>query len=193
MKLPIFRALILSLLSAGAIVFSNHASVVGTIIVANVNDSGPGSLRQAIADAQPGDTIDFDQALAGQTISLSTIGDATVGPSALLVDTELRIIGLTGNIGVTIARALASPNMRLFYVSVTGNLTLQNITLSNGLAQGGNGGGPDANNSEGGGGGAAGLGGAIYNQGILAIEQCTLSANSAKGGTGGGGSGKIGR
>jgi hypothetical protein len=30
-----------------------------TVTVVNANDSGPGSLRQAIVDAAPGDTIDF--------------------------------------------------------------------------------------------------------------------------------------
>src|ERR1700761_3963579 len=32
-------------------------AAAGTIRVANTNDTGPGSLRQAIADAAPGDTI----------------------------------------------------------------------------------------------------------------------------------------
>ena len=40
-----------------AIAISAHAT---TIIVINTNDSGPGSLRQAIADAQNGDTIVFN-------------------------------------------------------------------------------------------------------------------------------------
>lgn len=30
-----------------------------TITVTNANDSGPGSLRQAVVDAMPGDTIIF--------------------------------------------------------------------------------------------------------------------------------------
>src|SRR5256714_13232269 len=41
------------------------------ITVTNTNDSGPGSLRQALADANDGDTIDFDPALNGQTIRLT--------------------------------------------------------------------------------------------------------------------------
>jgi Cadherin domain/S-layer homology domain len=45
-----------------------------TLTVTNTNDSGSGSLRQAIVNASPGDTIKFAPALAGQTITLvSTI------------------------------------------------------------------------------------------------------------------------
>src|SRR6478736_9790205 len=40
-----------------------------TITVTNTNDSGPGSLRQAVADANDGDTIEF--AVTG-TIGLTT-------------------------------------------------------------------------------------------------------------------------
>src|SRR5436190_1903866 len=49
-----------------------RASRDGAIIVTNINDSGPGSLRQALADAQDGDTIQVDPALTGQTIGLTT-------------------------------------------------------------------------------------------------------------------------
>jgi predicted outer membrane repeat protein len=49
----------------------------GTITVTNANDSGPGSLRQALADANDGDTIDF--AVTG-TIGL-TSGELLVGRS----------------------------------------------------------------------------------------------------------------
>ena len=34
-----------------------------TITVINTNDNGPGSLRQAVADAVDGDTINFDSSL----------------------------------------------------------------------------------------------------------------------------------
>src|SRR2546423_4800614 len=43
-----------------------------TITVINTNDNGPGSLRQALADAVDGDTIQFDPALNGQTITLTS-------------------------------------------------------------------------------------------------------------------------
>src|SRR5689334_25072692 len=39
--------------------------------VTNTNDSGQGSLRQAILDSVSGDTIDFSPALNGQTITLT--------------------------------------------------------------------------------------------------------------------------
>lgn len=41
-------------------------------VVTNINDSGTGSLRQAISDALSGDTITFDPSLAGQTITLQS-------------------------------------------------------------------------------------------------------------------------
>jgi hypothetical protein len=53
-----------------------------TITVTNTNDSGPGSLRQALADANDGDTIDF--AVTG-TIGLTS--------GELLVDKSITISG----------------------------------------------------------------------------------------------------
>ena len=41
-----------------------------TITVTNGNDSGPGSLRQALADANDGDTINFDPSVG--TVTLTT-------------------------------------------------------------------------------------------------------------------------
>jgi hypothetical protein len=134
------------------------------------------------------DTIQFDSSLAGQTITLSITGDDTVGPSALPVTTALSIDGPSGSSGVTLSGGGAASNLRLFYVSPSGNLTLQNLTLSNGRAAGGNGA-----SQEGGGGGGAGLGGAIFTRGILVVQDSTLSGNMAIGGNGGnGGGGGIG-
>src|SRR5882757_7860680 len=55
------------------------------ITVTNTNDSGPGSLRQALADANGGDTINFDPALNGQTIPLTT--------DELVIDNNITISG----------------------------------------------------------------------------------------------------
>ena len=48
------------------------------VTVTSAADSGPGSLRTAIAGANPGDYIDFAVALAGQTIHL-TSGELSIG------------------------------------------------------------------------------------------------------------------
>ncbi|RIK36751.1 MAG: hypothetical protein DCC55_26355, partial [Chloroflexi bacterium] len=112
------------------------------------------------------------------------------GPTAFDVTSDITIIGPTSN-GITLARS-GSSNFRLFHVMSTGNLTLRNITLRNGVAAGGSGWSsqlPDqyGNIYEGGagGGGAAGMGGAIFNEGSLTIENSTLSSNRAIGGVGG--------
>src|ERR1044072_4872633 len=66
-----------------ALVCAAAISVQANVItVKNTNDSGPGSLRQALADANEGDTIDF--AVAG------TIGITT---GELVVDKSITISG----------------------------------------------------------------------------------------------------
>ncbi len=149
-----------------------------TVVVANANDSGAGSLREAIVNGGAGDTIIFAPGVTGP-ISLTTVGDSTYGPSAFAVTHALTI---EGN-GITLQRNGSVSNLRLFYVSPSGDLTLRNVTLSNGLAQGGNGG--LFCQRGGGGGGAAGLGGAILNRGTLELENSTLTGNRAAGGSGG--------
>jgi RNA polymerase sigma factor (sigma-70 family) len=75
---------------------------------------------------------------------------------------------------------------RFFYVSggfdtlPAGLLTLENLTLNGGLAEGGDGGA-----GLGDGGGAAGLGGAIFSQRTLDLVSVPLTDNQAQGGDGG--------
>ena len=56
-----------------------------SITVTSTDDSGPGSLRQALADANDGDVIDFDPSLNGQAIRLTT--------PALVIDDSISITG----------------------------------------------------------------------------------------------------
>ena len=149
------------------------------------NTGGDGiSLREALTAANNTagpDVINFAANLNGQTISLSTVGSARIGPSAFQINGNITISGPSGSSGITLAIA-AGTTMRFFDVSIGANLTLQNLTLSGGSAVGFNGGTSDTGGA---GGASAGMGGAIFNQGTLAIVNSALSGNSAVGGAGG--------
>jgi hypothetical protein len=143
-------------------------------VVTSSADSGPGSLRAALAAVADGGSITFDAALAGQTITLSSPLSVT------------QSVTVAGGHNITLSGGDA---VRLFFINgPAGTLVrLKQLTLSDGLAQGPNGAFP-------GGGGAAGMGGAVFvNSGnSLAAEHVTFSDNHAQGGnggaTGGGGS-----
>ncbi len=78
-------------------------------------------------------TISFASGLSG-TITLSNVADSRVGPSAFLIMSSVVIDGPNGSSGITLSAAGTS--MRLFDVVGPGNLTLQNLTLEGGIAQG---------------------------------------------------------
>jgi hypothetical protein len=111
--------------------------VPSTLTVMNTNDSGTGSLRQAILDANAAsgpDVINFDPTAFStpQTIRLlSSLPDITDdltinGPTAA----GLTISGDANNDGVN-----DRGDVRLLSVSA-GNVTLSYLTLANGRAQG---------------------------------------------------------
>ena len=129
-----------------------------TITVINTNDSGPGSLRQALAVVNDGDSINFDPALNGQTITLTT--------AELLINRSITVMGPGPNL-LTVARAQNAPAFRIFDVVAGLTVVIQGITISNGSAQFGCGGGILAAGS------------------TLSVTNCTVSNNST-GGTGGG-------
>src|SRR4051812_16838302 len=114
---------------------------------------------------------------ASTTYTLTAVKNNWYGPNGLPpIDNDITI---QGN-GATIQRGTepGTPAFRLFYVSgglagelPAGGLTLTDLTLQNGSAQGGNGGS--------GGGGGLGAGGAIFNQGTLQLRNVTLTANEA--------------
>ena len=172
-----------------------------TLTVTNTNDSGPGSLRQAIADAGTGDVITVDPSLAGGTIALT---------SQLYIDKNLAIDGsglnpqliLSGGHSTRILEIVSPAQVTLSHlwftdgqstnggaINNTGNLTIDNSTFSN-------------NSSSGGGGAIAGAGvlitdstfmnnsasdgGAIYSTfGWLEIYRSTMVHNQATTGLGG--------
>src|SRR6516164_155589 len=131
--------------------------VLSTFTVTNTGDSGDGSLRQAILDANAAagaDVINFDAAAFStpSTIRLlSSLPDVTDdltvnGPAAA----RLTISGDANNSG-----ANDDGDVRILSVSA-GNVTLSYLTLTNGRARGAD--TPNSNSGHGG----DGLGGALY-------------------------------
>src|SRR5436189_4387378 len=115
-------------LAIGVLLF--YAGIIhtqaATITVTNKNDSGPGSLRQALASANDGDTINF--AVTG-TITLTT--------DELLVDKSITISG-PGSDNLTVDGNHAS---HIFHVSGGVTATVAGLSISNGGESPGAGGG----------------------------------------------------
>jgi len=139
-----------------AIGISAHAT---TITVTNTNDAGSGSLRQALVDSHDDDTIDFDSSLKGQIISLTS--------AELVINKSIIISGLGPNL-LTVSRSQNAPPFRVFHLIPEHSVTIQGLTISNGIA-------PDFS-----------CGGGILNEGSsLSLINCTVRGNTT-GGTGAG-------
>ena len=93
MKIRIVLILITLLCAAMASVQSARAAI---ITVTNTNDSGAGSLRQALADAVDGDTINFNSSLNGETITL-TSGQLVVDRSVAINGPGAPNLAVNGN------------------------------------------------------------------------------------------------
>jgi hypothetical protein len=134
-------------------------------MVANGNDSGPGSLQQVIVDASSGDTINFAPRVT--TVNLTS--------GELVIDKNLTITGPRAN-RLIVLRRIHSPDFRIFE-TISGTVSISRLTISNGRVVGGM--------------GSDGDGGSIRSSGILTLTDCTISGNQAVhadglGGTGGG-------
>ncbi len=101
---------------------------MSTITVTTTADNGNGSLRNAIATAKSGDTIQFIKDLADKTITLTS--------GQLTLDKDLTIDG-SGASGLTISGNKAS---RVFLLEQKHEATLKNLTIANGKTMGAGGG-----------------------------------------------------
>ena len=149
-----------------------------TITVTNTDDSGPGSLRQAIVDAAAGDTIDFDLPGCPCTITL-TSGELVTSQNLWIRGPGADVLTISGNSTSRVFRVAAA------FAEISGlhvrdgqansgggiqveqaELTLRDAVISHNSA-------------------VAGVGGGIYSFGTLTIINSAIALNHAKGDGGG--------
>ena len=151
------RTVQFSLFSLGvALIFAlNTRAHANIVTVTNTNDNGPGSLRQALADANRGDTITF--AVTG-TIGL-TDGE-------LVIDKPITISG-PGADALTVSRS-SNTRFRIFHVMQSSrSVNIEGLTISSG----------DAHFDYG--------GGILNDQATLILTNCSVVDNAAYSGGGG--------
>ena len=156
-------------------------TLLSTDVVQNTADSGPGSLRDTIGYANPGDTIVFAPGVTG-TITLS---------SPLDIEKDLDIEG-PGPESLTIS---GNKDVGVFVVGANNEATVATIaglTIADGSALDGgginNGGTLTVTNTTFSGNSASEFGGGIDNEfdDTATVTNCTFSGNSASGNAGGG-------
>ena len=171
--------LLLTLAGGRAIVqgASPHSqSGPATIMVINTDDSGPGSLRDALQISAPGDTIRFS--ITG-TITLTT-GELTVDKDLTIQGPNTRAITISGNHA-----------SRVFNVT-SGSVVISGLTIADGSAEWGGGlstePGVDLtisacvfknNTASGNCTGISGSGGGLLNQGALGIQKGSFEGNES--------------
>ncbi|MEI9863753.1 MAG: choice-of-anchor Q domain-containing protein [Limisphaerales bacterium] len=137
----------------GAVATALISILASNLNVVNTNDSGAGSLRQAIANLSPGGTIAFDPSLAGKTIYL-TSGELLLTKNSTINGLGANQLTISGNrLGRVLDIAPGTTNM------------ISGLTIADGLA---NAAIPNPN-----------LGGGIYNGGDLTLINCAIRGNSA--------------
>jgi hypothetical protein len=127
----------------------------GTVMVTSPADSGPGILREALANVAPGGTIRFDPALAGKRIQLVT---------PLVIDRDVTIDGyIPSHIEAPFLAVGLGGNNRTQLVQVNAGVqaVFQDFLFEYGQAEE--------------------SGGAIFNAGNLSVERCVFIFNDAEG------------
>jgi hypothetical protein len=176
----------------GALLLTAIDMTAATIAVTNGDDSGPGSLRQAILDASLGDTINF----------APNVTTVTLTSGELVIDKNLTIAGPGASRLTVTAMYHDYIYFRILNISSsTVAVSISGITISNGFDQDGPGGGGilsagvltltgctiSDNVVDARFGGPLGGGGVMNDHGTMIITGCTIDNNSEGEGNGGGG------
>jgi hypothetical protein len=146
-----------------------------TILVSNTNDSGPGSLRQALAIANDGDTINAT-GISG-VITLTT-GQLLVDKSVTINGAGARVLAIDGNTTSRVFQTVTGETVSISGLTIRNgqlgeggailNADTATLTIINGTLNGN----------------TAGFGGGIFNSGTLIIINSTFSSNMASEGGG---------
>ncbi len=178
-------------------------------MVENSNDSGAGSLRDTIANATAGDTIEFDMS-AGHVTSqiVLTGGELSLSANLTIVGPGATSLSISGNAASAVFNIQAGVTAAISGLSIdsgssagnggdvenAGDLpSLSACTVSSGIAAG-DGGGIENDNSgmltltgcTVAGNSSSNDGGGIDNAGTLTLINSTIAGNSASSGSGGG-------
>ncbi|HEY9694944.1 MAG TPA: DUF4347 domain-containing protein [Oculatellaceae cyanobacterium] len=129
--------------------------------VTNTNDSGIGSLRQAILDANADPGIE-DIIFNLNTSQPQTINLLTVLPD--IGDTGVNFKGLGADNLIVTRSTQATSDFRIFKVNAGAIVSIEGMTISNGKATGNF---------------PTGAGGGVYNDGILSVSNSKFSNNLA--------------
>ncbi len=141
-----------------ALLLFTRATNALTITVNTTNDSGAGSLRQAILDANANAGLDTIDITATGTINLLT----ALPP----IDEDAELLG-PGADNLTVRRSDGAPEFRIFDIAFGQLVFINDLTIANGIANG-----PDF------------VGGGIRAAGQLRLSRCVVRDNFAFSGGG---------
>lgn len=150
-----------------------------SLVVTNTNDSGAGSLRQAVLDANAAagaNTITFDPTFFNvpRTITLASVItiNSTDNTSTVIVGPGADMLSISGNNAV-----------RIFTISASESVTISGITFANALTSAINNSGTLAVSNSVFTANTSGAGGAIANTGTITVSNSTFSDNINTGGS----------
>lgn len=150
------RRAVLCAVVGGAAVISPSIAAAEIIPVSTKSDSGPGSLRDAIEEAN-----DELSTPGADTIKIKPTGTINLASALPELTTDMTIVG-PGAKALTVARAPAAPDFRVFLIPQGANIvSIKRIAIKNGSLNG-----PGA------------VGGGIRNSATLTLSSVLVSGNS---------------